>query len=43
MDEEKEKKKKEKEEDDSSLVSERIDPFVDLWEAQSCLWDSRMI
>ena len=28
---------------DSSLVSERIDLFVDLWEAQSCLWDSRMI
>ena len=24
---------------DSSLTSEGIDLFVDLWEAQPCLWD----
>ena len=26
---------------DSSLASEGIDLFVDLWEAQSCLWDPK--
>ena len=25
---------------DTSLASEGIDPFVDLWEAQPCLWDT---
>ena len=24
---------------DTSLASEEIDQFVDLWEAQPCLWD----
>ncbi len=24
---------------DTSLASEEIDLFVDLWEAQPCLWD----
>jgi len=26
---------------DTSLTSEEIDRFVDLWEAQPCLWDPK--
>ena len=40
-----ERKKEKKMDDrvDASLASEGIDLFVDLWEAQPCLWDPKYI
>ena len=35
----KKRRKKKDDEVDTSLASEGIDLFVDLWEAQPCVWD----